>query len=481
MFYPADPWRCRIVHHDIFHKANNTMPQAGQELFYQLKYSFREDDGFKFDTLMKLTDGWIKNITFPFRYRALAKGGAFIFKDVNIHIKICGYEVLRQFLPVPAVKQIELWQDQPFDETAMINPRELFNTNDSFCPTVWYKIVMKLDDNTADADQTARDLKQFYLINRTMMNITAQAPGVYNYWVEGYSVTGKRIVKNINQTNYPCRPSVATIVPPSDPISQLMKGTYFQSWDRFVTTYNITIDNINQFDLLNQVTNVTIPKFRNNDDLLCPLDYTLVMNDKPYTALNKPYLVQNSTINVDIPLLSSTKLLNRTWTFIMKGQNRDDSFADTNMITVFKEPFCYTKVGPVAVNKTFPNFPTNALREFRFTNWLDKFDVFNNVTNTTTRIIPPFIRFNVSTVFPQWGGFSIGPNDCPLMDPFFYINWINKTDNATTTVYNATENLQLIVDKLFPLKSYFRVLTKSSGHSDLMTFTMIDVRGFKAN
>jgi hypothetical protein len=53
----------------------------------------------------------------------------------------------------------------------------------------------------------------------------------------------------------------------------LFSMNYFKSTNVTKTFYNMTIGNVPEAQLLNQLTSIRIPRFENNDDDLCPLEY----------------------------------------------------------------------------------------------------------------------------------------------------------------------------------------------------------------
>jgi len=177
----------------------------------------REDDGFGFDTTTPMTDGTVIEFMFNFRYRALARGGAYEFKNFRVHVKVCGFEVIE--LSDDDEQLYELWLDLPRNEYLEVDPRDYFVTNDSYCPTINYEIIMDSED--FDSTPTARDLNNFVLLNPDNRPdtwthlVSANNPGTYHYHIYAESVSRMNALKSFEQINYPCRPSIARIIAPS--------------------------------------------------------------------------------------------------------------------------------------------------------------------------------------------------------------------------------------------------------------------------
>ena len=142
-------------------------------------------------------------------------------------------------------------------------------------------------DNTANADQSAKDLQNFRVEDWYQLIMTANDPGVYNFFVEGFSITDAYINKRVSQTNYPCRPTIAKIVPPNDPSRDAMDiNDYITKSNTSMSLYNMTILNVPAFNRLDGKTILDLPRFSNNDDNLCPLTYSLSSSNLTYSVYN---------------------------------------------------------------------------------------------------------------------------------------------------------------------------------------------------
>jgi len=95
---------------------------------------------------------------------------------------------------------------------------------------------------------------------------------------------------------------------------------YFKSTNVTKTFYNMTIGNVPEAQLLNQLTSIRIPRFENNDDDLCPLEYQLSKTSvffELYDLLEAPTeritLLDEEVLEIKIPLLEQTRLVNESW------------------------------------------------------------------------------------------------------------------------------------------------------------------------
>lgn len=124
MFWRQDPDRCRILEWVVY-DINIDRPLASTSPVYEkIMMDQREDDGFSFDTSIPMTDGFVIDLDWSFRYRALARGGAFTYKEIHVNVVVCRDEVLTQINP--GFISYNLWLDLPSNEQIIINPLEYF-------------------------------------------------------------------------------------------------------------------------------------------------------------------------------------------------------------------------------------------------------------------------------------------------------------------------------------------------------------------
>jgi len=157
---------------------------------------------------------------------------------------------------------------------------------------------------------------------------------------------------------------------------EYLKNTTIQG-----TEYNISLSRVPQADLLFRETYLDIPRFTNNDDVLCPLTYRLSSSNlefSEFTDIAEPELIvvdDEEFLEVTIPFTEEDRLKNKTWEFYLNAINRDRATEYTHKITVRKEPLCASKVG--AINNNPPNLLNDTAkwktRPYKVTNWAEDY------------------------------------------------------------------------------------------------------------
>lgn len=92
LFEVADGARCPVTEYVLL-DANGDEIVSGDDLFTRFDIANRGTDAVSIDTTAD-TDGTVAEIPYVFQIKAIADGGAFVIKDVNSKIIVCGTETL---------------------------------------------------------------------------------------------------------------------------------------------------------------------------------------------------------------------------------------------------------------------------------------------------------------------------------------------------------------------------------------------------
>ncbi len=98
-------------------------------------------------------------MVFTFKIKAVAEGGNNIFRDVEVRLEVCKYEVVTSL--DTTLLFIEQYIDEQIDLDTPLSP--MFSTNDTDCPANQFKL--KQDSWTGSWDTEDITLPDFAIVN----------------------------------------------------------------------------------------------------------------------------------------------------------------------------------------------------------------------------------------------------------------------------------------------------------------------------
>jgi len=195
----------------------------------------------------------------------------------------------------------------------------------------------------------------------------------------------------------------------------------------------IDFETITTTDLRNQKTIITIPEFSNDFEDLCPLSYQLTAQGDFFSPYSKGIALNQTSrgLELEVPLPTADKLLNKTWEFFVRGSNKDDAESFTGRIIVNKQPICNSKIEAMTEERqalfdeedfeTIPDY----VSQIYFDEDLDPEE--------------DYFIYTLTDGFPQFSAdeFVVTEGQCPLLFPYFISefegqspqigNWVNYT------------------------------------------------------
>jgi hypothetical protein len=129
---------------------------------------------------------------------------------------------------------------------------------------------------------------------------------------------------------YPCKASIATILPPA-----YSGAAYYAGFDanKDMVFINLTEANVKSADRSANRFTLELPIFSNNNHTLCPLTYRLSSTKDSYTSfdeLDAP-VVKDETFEITVPF---THGVPSDYQFFIEAYNKDDTNAFTSKIVI---------------------------------------------------------------------------------------------------------------------------------------------------
>jgi len=149
LFVLADPDRCVIESYEVLDTNRNEIPYS--LLFQRLNLDNRTTtfEPVMFNTTIDVMDGTTEFIEQEIIIKAIAKGGAFAYKTVNLRIVVCGWE------EVSLTEDDRVLYEFHLDLNPIVQKYTLaqnFTTNDTDCPV--NSFYASLDNDQAPGDHT---------------------------------------------------------------------------------------------------------------------------------------------------------------------------------------------------------------------------------------------------------------------------------------------------------------------------------------
>jgi hypothetical protein len=184
----------------------------------------------------------------------------------------------------------------PAPEAKSLNLSTWFNSSDKRCPAERFVISTNntIENKLNDTEATNFEIKETDLL------LLPTTPGNFTFWVFGESRSGERGYVQVDVVNFPCDASVAEISPKSD---KLLDVTPFYSKStKGKVEYLVGMKTINDTEFENRKYTIPVPKFNNNDDLLCPLTHNLSSSGEKFVDYKT-----DATDKADATVVEATK------------------------------------------------------------------------------------------------------------------------------------------------------------------------------
>jgi hypothetical protein len=190
LFIRAEPTRCPIETYDIYTNDTETLITPGHPFHDPFLLGDRVDAELRLDTtfLSSKTDGTITTVDYPFKIKAVAEGGAFIWKQFVARVVVCRYESVTLLQPTPVQNTLQV----RVDSQVAYSVTGRFASNDTaFCPVNHFEVVLSDQDVASAVRPTTSQRENVDMTDDTNWRVFPRDPGTINYWIQGRTASNQ--------------------------------------------------------------------------------------------------------------------------------------------------------------------------------------------------------------------------------------------------------------------------------------------------
>ena len=191
LFTVSDSRQCLIQSYEVVN-ADGSVVASDSELYSRLNLAARSTAAIELDSIYS-DAGDVVDVVFAFKVKALAEGGHFVLRDMEVHLVVCSFEV------VTVVDSTELFIEQYVDEPVNIDTALLpmFTTNDTDCPANRFRLKDSAW-NVADGwDASTVSTADYQIFENDKLRTFPQNANEWTFQIATSTVSGKMAARSV--------------------------------------------------------------------------------------------------------------------------------------------------------------------------------------------------------------------------------------------------------------------------------------------